>query len=66
MYKDDSKNFPDATDDSVCTGEHTPTTLASEAATKIQMLEENKIKLVKRIEQLEQRLVEVMNERRSN
>lgn len=32
-YKDDQKNFPDATEeDGVCTGEHTPETLLAEAA----------------------------------
>ena len=35
-YKDDQKNFPGATEeDGVCTGEHTPVTLAMEAANKL-------------------------------
>ena len=35
-YKDDKKNFPDATEaDGVCTGEHTFVTLAMEAATRM-------------------------------
>jgi hypothetical protein len=35
-YKDDPVNFPDCTDaDGVCVGEHTPSTIAAEAAKKI-------------------------------
>lgn len=35
-YKDDKKNFPDATEaDGVCTGEHTLVTIAMEAASKL-------------------------------
>jgi hypothetical protein len=35
-YRDDEKNVPDATDaDGVCTGEHTPSTIALEAGKKI-------------------------------
>ena len=40
-YKDDQKNFPGATEkDGVCTGEHTPVTLAMEAAEKVEKLRE--------------------------
>ena len=40
-YKDDRKNFPDATEaDGVCVGEHVPESLALEAANKIKRLEE--------------------------
>lgn len=36
-YKDDQKNFPDATDaDGVCTGEHTLLTLCMEAARQLE------------------------------
>lgn len=38
-YKDDPKNFPDATDDSVCVGDHVPESLALEAACRIEALE---------------------------
>jgi hypothetical protein len=39
-YKDDSANFPDATEaDGVCTGEHVPESISSEAANKIKELE---------------------------
>jgi hypothetical protein len=39
-YKDDPKNFPDATEaDGVCVGEHTPATIAAEAASRIKKLE---------------------------
>lgn len=34
-YRDDPENFPEATDDSVCVGDHVPESLASEAAAKI-------------------------------
>lgn len=37
-YRDDPKNFPDVTDDSVCIGEHTAGTLAAEAAGLIERL----------------------------
>jgi hypothetical protein len=40
-YKDDPKNFPDATEaDGVCVGEHTPGTIAAEAAAYIIRLRE--------------------------
>jgi hypothetical protein len=35
-YADDPDNFPDVKNDSVCTGEHTPVTIAHEAASKIE------------------------------
>lgn len=42
-YKDDPKNFPDATEaDGVCIGEHVPGTLAQEAAQRIRKLEEER------------------------
>lgn len=35
-FKDDPKNFPDATEkDGVCVGDHTPVTLAMEAAQRL-------------------------------
>lgn len=38
-YKDDPKNFPDATEsDGVCVGEHTAETIAMEAAAEIERL----------------------------
>lgn len=37
-YVDDQKNFPDATGDEVCVGEHTAETIATEAAAKIEKL----------------------------
>ena len=40
-YKDDPKNFPDATElDGVCVGEHSALTLAMEAATRFQEIRE--------------------------
>jgi hypothetical protein len=39
-YKDDPKNFPDATEESgVCVGEHVPASIAAEAARRITELE---------------------------
>ena len=38
-YKDDQKNFPDASEaDGVCVGEHTPASIAAEAASEIERL----------------------------
>lgn len=38
-YKDDKKNFPEATEvDGVCVGEHAPSTIAAEAAQRIEKL----------------------------
>lgn len=39
-FADDKKNFPDATGDDVCVGEHTAETLAVEAAGWIENLKE--------------------------
>jgi len=48
-YKDDSKNFPDATEaDGVCIGAETAWSLAMLAADKIKQLEERNTKLSKR------------------
>lgn len=48
-FKDDQKNFPDATEkDGVCVGDHVALTLAEEAADKIKQLKSRVEKLSKR------------------
>lgn len=37
-YRDDPKNFPNVTDDSVCVGDHVPVTIAMAAAKQIDLL----------------------------
>jgi|SRR5690606_2675517 len=47
-YKDDQTNFPGATEkDGVCVGDHTPTTLAMEAAALIKSLREKIASLIR-------------------
>lgn len=54
-YKDDPKNFPDATEsDGVCVGEHTAETIAMETAAKIERLQ-------KRVEAAEAQAVQLAN-----
>lgn len=55
-YKDDPKNFPDATEsDGICVGEHTAETIAMEAAAKIERLQ----KRVEAAERAAERLAEM-------
>jgi len=48
-FKDDQKNFPEATEEhGVCVGDHVAVTLAMEASEKIKQLKERNEKLSKR------------------
>jgi hypothetical protein len=53
-YKDDPKNFPDATEESgVCVGEHVPASIAAEAARRITELEAENAEVQKDRERLD-------------
>jgi hypothetical protein len=65
-YKDDPKNFPDATDaDGVCVGAHVPESIALEAANRIAELA-NELKRQRHDAELQERRIEQQNKELSS